>query len=453
MSRRLVLLLSCLLLAGAGALVAPAALAVPSATTRTVSFHDSPGIHVVAATQDDSRLWKLTVSSPALGRTVRVDVLLPSGYADSSRRYPVLYLFHGTSGGPDDWVDSGGVEATTAGLPLIVVMPDAGFDDDGGGWFTNWVDTHTALGPSEWETFHITDLLPWVDANLRTIATRDGRAVAGLSQGGFGAYTYAARHPDLFVTAGSFSGAPDIASDPVVEAGASAVIEATAAGLDGVEPDAMFGPHATDEINWKGHDPTTLVTNLRDSKLFLYTATGLPGPYDSTGPNEPPAMGIEFATHYSTMDFVQHAKAAGVPYSLDDYVFGTHTFPYWARDLREFVPPMMAIFARPPAAPRAVSYESIDATWAQWGWTVANHRAASQAFSSLTGATAQGFQLAGLGSAAVTTPAFYRPGSAHDVQVGAAHTVVRADGSGRLTITVPLSGILPVAGQANVRIG
>lgn len=437
MSRRLVVLLLAALLGGAVALVAPGARASGPAA-HPVVFHDTHDVHVVSAVQRDSRLWALSVSSPALGRAVRVDVLLPAAYADGRSRFPVLYLFHGTSGSPDDWVDAGGVEAATAGLPLIVVMPDAGFDGDGGGWFTNWVDTTTVLGPSQWETFHVADLVPWVDTTLRTVATRDGRAVAGLSQGGFGAFTYAARHPDMFVAAGSFSGAPDIASDPVVEAGATAIIEATAVGLDGVAPTAMFGSHLDHEVNWKGHDPTTLVTNLRDSRLFLYTATGAPGAYDSPSPGLPAAMAIEAATHYSTMDFAAHARAAGVAYSLVDDVFGTHSFPYWARDLRQFVGPMMAVFAHPTAPPASVSYESVDKVWTQWGWTVANDRPQAQAFAALTGASAHGFVLAGTGSATVTTPALYPAGSAHVVVTGSQATRVRADDAGRLVVRVPL---------------
>ena len=49
----------------------------------------------------------------------------------------VLYVSHGTSGRASDWVNFGNAEETTADLPLIVVMPDARFDGDGGGWFAN----------------------------------------------------------------------------------------------------------------------------------------------------------------------------------------------------------------------------------------------------------------------------------------------------------------------------
>jgi S-formylglutathione hydrolase FrmB len=89
---------------------------------------------------------------------------------------------------------------TTAGLPLIVVMPDAGFDGDGGGWFTDWFNGGAGSQPM-WEPYHVRQPIPWIDDNFRTIAARRGRAVAGLSQGGFGSLSYAVRHPELFTSA------------------------------------------------------------------------------------------------------------------------------------------------------------------------------------------------------------------------------------------------------------
>ena len=356
-------------------------LVMPSAraTTPDLGFVDAAGIRVQSVSRLDARQYEVSVASDALGRAVDVRVLVPDGYDSDSPPLPVLYLFHGTSGRASDWVAMGEAEQATAGLPLIVVMPDAGFDGNGGGWFTDWVDTTTPLGPSQWETFHVGQLIPWVDANLRTVPTRSGRAVAGLSQGGFGSTSYAARHPDMFVSVASFSGAPDIDYDPVVAAGATVVIEGTAVGLDGVQPEAMFGSRITDEINWQGHDPADLVTNLRPVDVWLYTATGAPGPLDPPVPN-PGAGGIELATHGSTISFVQRAQDQGVPVHLDDYVVGTHSWPYWARDLRQYLVPLMATFASPPDAPPSVSYQSIDRQWSQWGWSVALQRRAEQQF-------------------------------------------------------------------------
>ena len=422
--------------------VVPAAQAArPAAAPAT--FHDAAGIHVTGVEQLDRRQLNVKVSSPALGRAVDVRILLPGDYASHPRqRYPVLYLFHGTSGRASDWVTSGDAEQTTATLPLITVMPDAGFDGDGGGWFTNWVDQTTALGPSQWETFHVDQLIPWVDANLRTIAERRGRAVAGLSQGGFGSTTYAARHPDTFVAAASFSGAPEIDRDPEIIVGATLVIEGTAMGLDGVQPDAMFGSRLTDEINWQGHDPSTLLENLRGMSLWLWTGAGTPGPYDDTPPN-PGAMGIEALVHQSTQRFHQHLQEAGIPSHYLDYTDGTHSWAYWARDLREFAPAVMQVFAHPPA-PASVHYTSIDKTWHQWGWSVSLDRPAQQEFSTLSDGSASGFSLAGSGTATVVTAAYYRPNSTAAVTVEGSDMSTKTlalpvDRSGRLHLTLALA--------------
>jgi hypothetical protein len=325
-------------------------------------------------------------------------------------------------------------------------MPDAGIDGNGGGWFTDWVDTTTALGPSRWETFHVSELVPWIDANLRTVVAREGRAAAGLSQGGFGSTTYPARHPDMFVSAASFSGAPDIDYDPVVAAGATAVIAAIEIGLNRTGPDAIFGSRATNEINWQGHDPAELIDNLRTVDVWLYTATGGPGPYDPTPPNAG-AMGIENLTHGSTTSFYQRALERGVPVHFEDYLFGTHSWPYWARDLREYVPQMMDAFSRPAPLPAKVAYESVERSWSQWEWSVSVERAAAQEFTWLADADSAGFSLAGTGSATVVTPAFYEPGSVHSVTMSGASgdlaIVVTADVAGRLTITLPLGTVPP----------
>ncbi|WP_165978076.1 alpha/beta hydrolase [Actinomadura darangshiensis] len=389
----------------------------------------------------DERQYAVRVSTAALGRAVDVRILLPTGYQrQAAARYPVLYLFHGTSGRASDWVEKGDAVKTTAGRPLITVMPDAGFDGNGGGWFTDWFDPHTALGPSKWETFHVAQLIPWVDRNLRTVARREGRAIAGLSQSGFGAMSYAARHPAMFVSAASMSGAPDIAYDPVVSVGATGVVSFIAAFEDGVSPDAIFGPRLTNEINWRGHDPATLASNLRGMRLSLFTATGIPGPLDPPVP-DPAAIGIEALTHASTVSFHRRLTELKIPSRYDDYVFGTHIWPYWVRDLRQYMGPLMRAFAEPPRPPAKISYRSIDRSWSQWGWTVSLKRPKTQQFGGLSNASRAGFTLRAAGTATITTPASYRPGARINILVtrGNSHRTIRttAAPSGRLTLTLP----------------
>src|SRR3954449_1763382 len=266
-----------------------ASLALSPAVARA-DLRDAAGLKVLSQKQLSPRLLEVKVQTSALPGPANVRILLPSDYAKHPRtRYPVFYLLHGTSGGASDWTVKGEAEKTTAGLPMIVVMPDIALNVDGGGWCTNWPN-----GKYRWETFHIDQLIPWVDRNLRTKPTRAGRAIAGLSQGGFCSMSYAARHPDLFATALSYSGAPDIAWDKDAAVGTTAIINATEFGLDGEPPNSMFGDRATNEINWAAHDPATLAPNLSATRMYLWTGNGQPGPYDGSSPN-PGAMAIEGA--------------------------------------------------------------------------------------------------------------------------------------------------------------
>lgn len=430
-----------LLLAGLVSAPAPAA-AAP--TDDAFSLRDAHGVRVEDASRE-GRLVRVVVSTKALQRPVRVNVLLPRGYDDTGRRYPSYYLFHGTSGGADDWLENGGVRRATRDRGLITVMPDAGYDSNGGSWFTDWLDQDTELGAARWETFHNDQLVPWVDANFHTVRQRSGRAVAGLSQGGFGSFTYAARHPDLYVAAASFSGAPDIARHPVAKSAAHAVISGTMTGLNGVQPFAPFGDPATDDIVWQGHNPATIVSNLRHTDLRLWAGNGEPGPYDDPAEPNPPGSAIEQFTYRSTLFFAEAATADGVPYVLRDYGAGTHTWPYWRRDLRQWMPKLEQVLEQRRPDPRTISYRSIEKRWAEWGWRVRTDRAPRFAWSGLARANRGGFTLEG-GPAKVVTPARYRPGSTHRLTYtgGSGPAVVTADERGRLRIVVRADGAAPV---------
>jgi S-formylglutathione hydrolase FrmB len=415
-------------------------LCAQAAAAQPPGFKDAHAIHVVSQQFLDPRLVALTVTTPALATPANVRILLPSGYAEHPRRrYPVLYLLHGTSGGAADWTKMGDAEQTTAGLPLIVVMPDIAINDDGGGWCTNWYNSGR-YGQPEWETFHIGELIPWVDHNLRTIASREERAIAGLSQGGFCSMSYPARHPDLFSTALAYSGAPDIAYDSEAQALVTPIINATEVGLDGVPANSMFGPRTTEEINWAAHDPTTLANNLRGMNLLMYFGNGKSGPLDQGAPN-PGAMAIESGVYQLNVLFHNRLQALGIPSVYDPYGDGTHSWPYWARDLRWSIGPLMNDFAHPPPTPKRITYMSADMRYVVFGWRVTMHRKVEE-FSTLVNARPGGFTLEGSGSATVITPARYRHGAVYRVTIrghgGKRVHKLRANRHGQLKIQVPL---------------
>lgn len=127
-------------------------------------------------------------------------VYLPPGYeADTLRHYPVLYLLHGAGGSHTDWPELGRLEAyadslTAAGAmdEMIIVCPD-GRCRDNVMWFN--MDRWKAAD-------HFFDeLIPHVDSTYRTIAAKEGRAIAGLSMGGGATVQYALNRPELFAAA------------------------------------------------------------------------------------------------------------------------------------------------------------------------------------------------------------------------------------------------------------
>jgi enterochelin esterase-like enzyme len=153
---------------------------------------------------------RLAVPSPALGgRAQETYVYLPSGYAQHPRRhYPVLYLLHGFPGRPLAFLSTVRMGIINDVLttrhraqPLILVMP---FGSTGTFNDQEWVNG-VATG-NDWSTFVSRDLVRYVDTHYRTIATARGRALAGLSEGGYGAINIAVQHPREFSVVESWSG-------------------------------------------------------------------------------------------------------------------------------------------------------------------------------------------------------------------------------------------------------
>ncbi len=150
------------------------------------------------------------VASPALGgRTQQVLVYLPPGYATHPhRRYPVFYLLHGSPGRPAAFlltVRMGVVEdvlaARNQAQPLILVMP---FGSTGTFTDKEWANGYRAH--EGWETFVARDVVRTIDARYRTIPTAAGRALGGLSEGGYGALNIGLHHPREFRVLESWSG-------------------------------------------------------------------------------------------------------------------------------------------------------------------------------------------------------------------------------------------------------
>ena len=135
-----------------------------------------------------------------------INVILPRNYEQTNLRYPVLYLCHGLTSNYHEF-EYVGVPEYANRFEMIVIMVDAG-----NSWYVNWAQSENG----EHNNFadHVTkDILNYVDKHYRTIADRKGRAINGISMGGFGAISIGLSNPNLFCSIGSHSGALKWAAD------------------------------------------------------------------------------------------------------------------------------------------------------------------------------------------------------------------------------------------------
>nr|WP_304413850.1 alpha/beta hydrolase-fold protein [Kibdelosporangium sp. MJ126-NF4]CEL16503.1 Putative esterase family [Kibdelosporangium sp. MJ126-NF4]CTQ90455.1 Putative esterase family [Kibdelosporangium sp. MJ126-NF4] len=251
------------MLKAAGGLSAAMALGSVATAGTAHATGNGFGLTIVDRNESDPRMWYYRFATDQIGWNPAVNVLLPDDYHNSGRTYPVLYLFHG-GGNDQDFItfDRLGIRDWTAGKPIIVVMPDGGH----AGWYGNPVTTN--VGPRNWENFHIGQLLPWVEANFRTFAEYDGRAVAGFSMGGFGALKYAAKYFGHFASVSSHSGPASLRRDNglVVH---WANLSSAALDLGG---GTVYGV-PWDEARVTADNPVQRIESYRNKRVFLVAGT------------------------------------------------------------------------------------------------------------------------------------------------------------------------------------
>jgi endo-1,4-beta-xylanase len=151
---------------------------------------------------------------------VGFNVYTPPSYSNGSQSYPVIYLLHGLNGNEYNYFsyfsNSTFFNSNSGSLPSYI---ENGADDaiivfvNGGAqsFYNDWSDS-TTYGPSSdfpimSESVIMEDVIPFVDANFRTVANRNGRAVEGFSMGGRGAIKLAFNYPDQFCSAIAYAGA------------------------------------------------------------------------------------------------------------------------------------------------------------------------------------------------------------------------------------------------------
>jgi S-formylglutathione hydrolase FrmB len=385
-------------------------------------------VQIVSQKRIAPRIVELTISTPAFTEPTKVHVDLPTGYDTSpDRRWPVTYVLAGTMNSYSSFntfVD--GVKLTEH-YPSVVVSPNP----DSGYW-SDWYNGG-ALGAPMYETFVLDQLMPLIDGHFRTIARRSQRAVLGISMGGYGAMMFAAHRPDLFVAAASLSGAVD---SNLPANGAVLSISPT---FQGAQPDAIYGPRATQEVRWRGHNPTDLAGNLRSLDLQVRSANGVPNPGIGENPASADTVScvIEGGVYMASVDLHNTLDDLRIPHLWKDYGAGCHTKANFTRELADTFRTFTKVLADPPPAPTSFDYMSIKPSFDVWGWHVSADPKRALEFMQLDRVSARGLTLTGSGTTTVTTPPLFRRVKCVDIQ-GASPAIARPDSSGRIRFTVDL---------------
>jgi S-formylglutathione hydrolase FrmB len=229
-----------------------------------------PAARPASAASGGTTRAHLSFESAALGRPLHYAIYLPPGYdEEGARRYPVVYLLHGLGGRGTDWLAMGGLAATADRLigageipPVIVVMPD-GADS----WY---VDSAAVGGPGDYQTAIGRDLIAHVDATWRTAAHRGGRAIAGLSMGGYGALRLAFMRPDMYTAVAGLSAAvfPDVATADAAPGGLGIFRAAFGAPFDPVRFDRLNVYGLVDDLAAVEDDPPGVYLTCGDDDGF-----------------------------------------------------------------------------------------------------------------------------------------------------------------------------------------
>ena len=284
-----------------------------------------------------------TLWSQSLGIRKAVRVYLPPSYAmNPQKKYPVLFYLHGLGGDERNWTEAGRLHLVmdsmvAAGQPeAIIAMPDG---DDG--WWTTanmFADlpacrADTARREPEasycvpwlhYDDYVAHDLVAYVDRTYRTLKSRGGRGIAGLSMGGYGAITLALAYPDVFAAAASHSGVlspmylgPHPFAEPSVYAQDSIGLRRAAGSLWRTQRIA-FG---LDTLGWQARDPVRFARQA-------VARHGAPMPFlrFDCGVNDP----------YIDQNRALHATltALGVSHEYAEWP-GVHDWNYWRTHLPE----------------------------------------------------------------------------------------------------------------------
>lgn len=259
------------------------------------------------AKKANARVQTIQFESKLVGTTLPYNVLLPTDYnqpAAKTKRYPVIYLLHGLVGHYTNWLDKTRLVEYTAGSDVIIVMPEGN---------NNWYTDSATVPSDKYESYIVQELIPDVEKRFRASSAREGRAIAGLSMGGYGALKFGVKHPEMFVFAASMSGALD----------AALWTEADLKGLEFIWQTLLPVYGAADSETRAANDLGKLYRELPKERI-----AALPFVYLDCGTDD-----RLLETNRSFADILVKQK---IPHEYRQLP-GNHSWPYWDEQVQEIL--------------------------------------------------------------------------------------------------------------------
>jgi S-formylglutathione hydrolase FrmB len=206
-----------------------------------------------------SRIDCSALNSHILKQVVRYCVYLPAGYdggtsAHPAKRYPILYFLHGLGDNEQTLFNSGGwtllddLRKQGKMGDFLIAAPDGRRS-----FYINSTD-----GSVRYNDFFLQEFMPHIESTYRIRSGRAGRAISGISMGGYGALRFAFAHPELFSAASAQSAA--LITESPQELDAAARTGAPLAGVLG----AVFGK-PIDVPHWNANSPFLLANKNTDA--------------------------------------------------------------------------------------------------------------------------------------------------------------------------------------------
>ena len=229
----------------------------------------------------EKNLRTLSHYSNLLHKEQKMNVYVPT----TPGRHSVLYLLHGAYGDYTNWVSNTRVAAIAEDFDLIIVMPD--------GAPFSWYTDSPVQPASQYESYIVKELVPFVDSAFATFAEKKGRGICGLSMGGYGAIKFGLKHPSLFASASSMSGILTIMN----HASQWKMIE-------------VFGDTIKSMETWKKNDLSQLLLSVKDTIAIKFDT------------------GISDFALADNRQFLSELQKRGFAYEYAEYP-GNHSWKYW----------------------------------------------------------------------------------------------------------------------------